>query len=61
MDRFKEIDEWRLNRIVTLFSMYNKNNKTVGKQQLGGGGCFLKYLYLYLRKILANTYEGVYF
>ena len=61
MVRYKEINEWRLNIIVTLFSMSNKNNKTVGKQQLGGRGCFLKclYLYLYLGKILTNTYEGV--
>ena len=65
MDRYKETNEWRLNIIVTLFSMSNKNNNTVEKQQLRGWGgrCFLKclYLYLYLEKILTNSYEGVYF
>ena len=62
MDRYKEINKWRLKIIVTLFSMSNKNNKTVGKQQLGGR-VFLKmsYRYLYLGKILTNTYEGAYF
>ena len=61
MDRYKEINEWRLNIIVTLFSMSNRNNKTARKQQLR---VFLKMRipkYLYLGKILTNTYEGVYF
>ena len=59
MDRYKEINAWRLNKIVILLSLSNKNNKTIGKQQLRGvseNRCCWK-----VEKILENTYGRVYF